>query len=164
MAPGQVVFDDEIVSATSLNRQPGRILDLALEKPVTIMRNEQAFALLRRELASSLFATSRRALTMVDFIQAVYLHMAGRRLADDQPYEWVTAFDHEDLQQMAGEVLAVFRRGRRGEGTWDEFDAVLHEWEESAWAARSSILEESFRAVDEEVPLTVPPASASGRE
>lgn len=156
-----MVLEDEILTATSLNRQPGRILDLALRRVVTITRNEQAFALLRRDLAANLIAASARAMTMVDFMHAVCLHIAGLGLAEDHPYEWITAFDREDLLQMVGEALAAFRQARSGEGTWDEFDAVLHEWQESAWTARSPLLRESFRATGKEVPLTIPPPAAS---
>lgn len=41
------VYGDELITATELNRQPGRVLDTAWERPVTITRNKQHFALLR---------------------------------------------------------------------------------------------------------------------
>jgi len=43
------IYSDELITATELNRQSGRVLDKALEPPVTITRNDQSFALLRRE-------------------------------------------------------------------------------------------------------------------
>ncbi|MCE2720285.1 MAG: hypothetical protein LW708_15980 [Anabaena sp. 49628_E55] len=42
-------YSDELVTATELNRQPGKVLDKAYEHPITITRNDQSFALLRRE-------------------------------------------------------------------------------------------------------------------
>ena len=48
------IYSDELISATELNRQPGRVLDIAQERPVTITRNDHAFALLRREQMAGL--------------------------------------------------------------------------------------------------------------
>ena len=45
----RLVYGDELITATELNQQPGRVLDLAMEHPVTITRNDQHFILLRRE-------------------------------------------------------------------------------------------------------------------
>ncbi len=35
------IYSDELISATELNRQPGRVLDIAQERPVTITRNDR---------------------------------------------------------------------------------------------------------------------------
>ena len=45
----RLVYGDELITATELNRQPGRVLDLTMDRPITITRNDQHFALLRRD-------------------------------------------------------------------------------------------------------------------
>ncbi len=40
----RLVYGDELITATELNQQPNRVLDLAMEHPVTITRNDQHFA------------------------------------------------------------------------------------------------------------------------
>jgi hypothetical protein len=38
------IYSDELITATELNRQPGRVLDKALEHPITITRNGSNFS------------------------------------------------------------------------------------------------------------------------
>jgi hypothetical protein len=40
----RLIYGDELITATELNQQPNRVLDLAMEHPVTITRNDQYFA------------------------------------------------------------------------------------------------------------------------
>ena len=151
------IFGDPIISATTLNRQSGSVLDRALRGPVTIMRNDEAFALVSRDLAARLFAGLEHASKVVELFEA-----ACDRLLRSSPlrpthvFEWISAFDEDDLLEMITEVLTAFHRAQSGERTWEEFDAVLHEWEESAWAARSPDLREALNSAGAEVPLTRP--------
>ncbi len=50
------LFGDQLVTATELNRRVGAILNMAMEQPVTIIRNNQYCALLPRELVAQLSA------------------------------------------------------------------------------------------------------------
>lgn len=50
------LFGDQLVAATELNRRVGAILNMAMEQPVTIIRNNQYCALLPRELVAQLSA------------------------------------------------------------------------------------------------------------
>ncbi|MFO0448078.1 MAG: hypothetical protein ACK52I_05315, partial [Pseudomonadota bacterium] len=60
------IYSDELVTATELNRQPGRILDKALEHPITITRNDQSFALLRREDVALFVKTAQHSREIVE--------------------------------------------------------------------------------------------------
>jgi hypothetical protein len=139
MAITQPVFDDVIVSATSLNRRSGEILDQALEKSVTIMRNEQAFALLRREQVAEMTALLRSAQQIVDLLHAIEQVRSGVAVDPANEFEWITAFTSNDLTEMAHEVYAAYARARSGEIPTEEVEAVIHEWRESAWAIRSAM-------------------------
>ena len=153
---GQPVFDDVIVSATMLNRRSGEILDQALERSVTIMRNEQAFALLPREQAAEMTSLLRGAQLVLDLIHTVDRVRSGASLDPADEFEWITAFEPADLKEMADEVYATYSNVRTGEVPLDELDAVIHEWQESAWAVRSPGLQVAYQADGDEVTLTEP--------
>ncbi len=162
MTTPAILFGDQIVSATTLNRQSGAVLDRALRGPVTIMRNEEAFALMSRDFVARLLAASEYASATVDLLQAACRRLLERRPLDPtHDFEWISVFDEEDLRRMISEVLTAFTRAQTGERTWEEFDALLHEWEESAWAARSPVLREAVNSAGEQVPLTRPVAPPS---
>lgn len=93
MAIAQPVFDDVIVSATSLNRRSGEILDQALDKCVTIMRNEQAFALLRREQVVEMTSLLRSAQRILDLLHAIELARSGVALDPQTNSSGLPRFD-----------------------------------------------------------------------
>ena len=156
MGAAQPVFDDVIVTATALNRRPGEILDQAMEKCVTIMRNEQAFALLRRDQAAEMTALLWYAHQILDLFHAIERVRSGAKLDPADEFEWITAFGPEDLKKMADEVYSAFARTRTGEIAPEEIEAILYEWQESAWAVRSPDVRAAFAAERNEVPLTEP--------
>jgi hypothetical protein len=151
------VFTDEIFTATDLNRRAGQVLDEAKRRPVTITRNDEAFALLLRKDASHLMETVFHGGHMVDLLTAISNYRrAGNDIQPGHSFEWLNAFDVDDLDTLQAEAYAAFREARAS-GSWDDFDAVLHEWQESAVAVRSEALAAAFAAPAEEVPLTPPP-------
>jgi len=164
MATARPVFDDVIVSATTLNRRSGEVLDLAWEKCVTIMRNEQSFALLRREQAAGMIVQLHRAQQILDLFHAIDRIRSGAALDPADEFEWLTAFALDDLKDMADEVYAAYTRAQRGEIPPEEADAVIHEWQESAWAARSPNVGMAFEAAADEAPLTEPILAPSSHE
>ena len=163
VTPG-LVFDDVIVSATTLNRRSGEVLDQAWEKCVTIMRNQQSFALLRREQAAGMIAQLHRAQQILDLFHAIGRIRSGAALDPADEYEWLTAFASDDLKDLADEVYAAYTRAQRGEIPPEEADSVIHEWQESAWTARSPNLRMAFEAPAAEVPLTEPVLAPTNRE
>jgi hypothetical protein len=156
MAGSQPVFDDVIVSATTLNRRSGDVLDQALERCVTIMRNDQAFALLRRDRAAALTALLRSAQRTLDLFHAIELVRSGTAVDPANEFEWITAFTLDDLKEMVNELYMASVRAGRGEIQPGEVNAIIHEWEESAWALRSPEARSAFDAAAEETSLTEP--------
>ena len=164
MANARLVFDDVIVSATTLNRRSGEVLDQAWEKCVTIMRNEQSFALLRREQAAGMVAQLHRAQQILGLFHAIERIRSGASLDPADEFEWLRALALDDLKEMGDEVYAAYTRAQRGEIPPEEADAVIHEWRESAWAARSPNVRMVFEAAADEVPLTEPIVAPSSPE
>jgi len=155
MAP---IFSDEIFTATDLNRHAGQVLDQAKHHPVTITRNDETFALLSRKDASRMTREASNAKLMASLATAISLYgMAAQMVPAEHPFEWVNAFGREELRELLVDVHGAFRGAVEGEGAWDNFEAVLHEWHESAIALRSDALIDAFAAPSgEEVPLTPP--------
>lgn len=149
------VFSDDLISATELNRQPGRVLDRALEHPVTITRNDHAFALLRREEMANLAKAATLTKTVVEIVNVAYQLSIGKQLGSEHPYGWLRVFDAEELSELVVEVVNVFRLCS-DTGEWETMDTVLHEWHESAIATSSPELAVAFNDDIDEVPLTQP--------
>ncbi len=94
---------------------------------------------------------------MLDLALALLkFHQSGQLIPTENPFEWLNAFDAEDLNDLLEEVSTGFHRARQGEVSWNEFDSILHEWQKSAWAARSTELAEAFAAPASECPLIEP--------
>lgn len=70
-------------------------------------------------------------------------------------YGWLRAFDGEELAELGSELHEAYHASRE-RGDAREFEAVLHEWRESAVAIASSEHEEAYLAEPNPVPLTPP--------
>lgn len=136
------VFSDEIVTAKELNRQPGRILDLALEHPVTITRNSEAFALMPREDVTALIQAAKVAGLAFEVTNIAFRLMEGERLAEEHSYAWLREFDRDDLKDLINDVTRTFEEFVGLPNAWAEVDAVVHEWQESALVIASGVLDE----------------------
>jgi hypothetical protein len=163
MSAQTAVFGDEIFTATDLNRRAGHVLDEATNRPVTITRNDEAFALLNRKDASRMVEAASNARRMVDLVTAISTYsLAGAQIPVGQAFEWLNAFDRDEIRTLLAEVHGSFRRAADAEISWDDFEAVLHEWHESAIAIRSDALAAAFSGPSEEVLLTQPTLTAAG--
>jgi hypothetical protein len=138
------VFSDEIVTAKELNRQPGRILDLALEHPVTITRNSEAFALMPRENVTALIQAAKVAGLAFEVTTIAHRLIAREKLAEDHPYAWLMDFDGDDLNDFINDVTSTFKEFSGLPNALFEVDGIIHEWHESALVAGSGVLDEMF--------------------
>jgi hypothetical protein len=118
------IFSDDLISATFLNRQPGKVLDLAATHPVTITRNEEAFVLLRREEIAKLAQGFEELKTVIEVLNAAYRLHGGVHLGSEHPYGWLRAFDSEELGELIEEILDAFRPGVDA-GNWEQLKAVI---------------------------------------
>jgi hypothetical protein len=139
------VFSDAIVTAKELNRQPGRILDLALEHPVTITRNSESFALMPRENITLLIQSAKAAGLAFEVTNLAFRVMEGEKLPKENPYAWMMEFDRNDLKDFVDSITSTFHRFSDSPEVWDEVDAVVFEWHESALINSSGVLDEFIK-------------------
>ncbi|MEH1852526.1 MAG: hypothetical protein V7L11_12755 [Nostoc sp.] len=154
------IYSDELITATELNRQPGRVLDKALEHPVTITRNDQAFALLRREEVTFLIKAATQSQAVVEALTVAFSLLLGKEIGSEHPYGWLSLFAEDDLQDFIKELSEAFRLIDSSTTRWEIIDAIIHEWHESAVAIASPELTAAFSAETNEVALTKPSAQS----
>lgn len=150
------IYSDELITATELNRQPGRVLDKALEHPVTITRNEQSFALLRREEVTFLVKAATQSKAIFEALTVAFSLLLGKEIGFEHPYGWLSVFDCDELQDFIKELSEAFRLIDSSSTAWEMIEAIIHEWHESAIAIASPELAAAFRAETDEIPLTKP--------
>lgn len=138
------VFSDAIVTAKEFNRQPERILDLALEGPVTITRNSEAFALLPREQVTALVRATQVTNLALEVTTIAYRLMKGEKVPVEHPYAWLMGFDRDELKEFVSDVSGTFYRFSGLPNAWFEVDSIIHEWHESALVIESGVLDEMF--------------------
>jgi hypothetical protein len=147
------IYSDEVFTSTDLNRRSGEVLNHARKNPVTISRNNEQFALMRREDAACLVSTLDKLKEVLDLFQAVISVAVGMPMAPT--YSWVKALSNSDRLTMAKEVLTECSKASTSED-WDALADMIYEWKETALVAESGIIQEVLGQPSEEVPLTVP--------
>ena len=150
------LFADEMYSSTDLNRRSGEVLDHATKRPVTISRNKEQFALLRRDYAAKLIKTARQFGPILDLLGSALSAVEGKEVP--LAMAWMKAFDTNDLRRMIREVLVASDKALQETNDWDCVDAIIHEWRESALVAMSGVLDETMNSPSDEIPLTDPRA------
>jgi hypothetical protein len=156
------VFADEVYTSTDLNRRSGEVLNHARERPVTISRNNEQFALLKREQAARLVRMADRTTRFLNLLSELHFAIAGE--APSPSYHWLKVFEKDDLEKMCGEILQAVRKSVVG-GEWDEIEAVIHEWHESALVASGGVLDSAmFQDPKDESPLPHPKSVPVGEE
>lgn len=150
------MFSDHLFSATDLNRRCGAILDAALRGPVTITRKDDAFALLRRDVAAHLSAVAHQATLFTEAQYAILkVRLEGDSMPYDHPYGWLKAFGLDDLKDMEAELLVSLVQVVN-ETDLEAVETSLYEWRESAIAILDGTLDEAFAKESNPVPLTPP--------
>lgn len=148
------VFADEVYSSTDLNRRSAEVLNHARLRPVTISRNTEQFALLRREEAARLVQTVKVLGGVVELLSEIQSAIAGQ--TPSHKFLWLKIFDKDDLKKMFSAVLGSTRNAFLENASFEDVEAVIHEWMESGSVAQSGVLESAMFEFAEEVPLPVP--------
>jgi hypothetical protein len=138
------MFADEVYSATDLNRRAGEVLDHARKRPVTISRNKEQFALLKREHAAKLIETSLQFGPTLDLVVGALGVAEGKE--PSASLVWLKAFDADELRQMIREVLAASATALHESENWASVSSIIHEWHESSLVATSGILEQAMNS------------------
>jgi len=149
------VFGDEVYTSTDLNRRSGEVLNHARERPVTISRNNEQFALLRRDQAAKLIRTANGIGAVVEVLSALQAAMTG----GEPPVQlkWIKVFDKDDQQKFCSELLSITREAALNHCDWALVDALIHEWRESGLVAQNGVLDNAmFNTEVDETPLPHP--------
>jgi len=64
----------------------------------------------------------------------------------ENPYAWLRTFDSDDLNDFVEEVRSTFEQFEDSPKAWEELDALIYEWHESALVIDSGVLDEMFSA------------------
>lgn len=154
MATAVALYGDQVFSSTDLNRRSAEILNSARNRPVTISRNGEQFALLRREQAAELFQSVTGLKGGMALAIAVVCSAQNEALPFE--YEWIKALDLEDRRTMCREVMETCLRASQGEVDWAEVDAVIHEWRETGLVTQSGVLDSARKSPEDHVRLGAP--------
>ena len=73
-----------------------------------------------------------------------YLLMQGETVETENPYGWLKTFDTDDLKDFVEEVRSIVHQFEGSPQAWEEIDALVYEWHESALVISSGVLDEMF--------------------
>jgi hypothetical protein len=152
---GLGVFGDEVYTSTDLNRRAGEVLTQARSRPVTISRNNEQFALLRRDDAASLIRTVNGIAGIIGIL--VETKSAIRGEEPSPRFSWLKVFDKDDLEKLCSEVLGATNHALNTQTDFESVTSLIHEWRESALVAQSGVIDAALFTEDgEETPLSHP--------
>ena len=137
------IYSDCIVTSSELNRRSGQILDTALTTPVTITRNNDSFALLRRELMANMAKGIEQTDKVSQLVNVAYKLSSGQEIESSNEFKWIEEFDSEERSELVNEVYEALELAKSTDD-WDEVRDVIHEWRESAIAIASEELDQTF--------------------
>lgn len=131
------VYSDELIPENTFNKEPGNVLDLAWKNPVTITRNQQYFALLRRDDLTQMMKVITISKKVLEILDIAYKLRLGEDVNSQHPFVWLKVFDSDELGEFITEILNAFQGLSSGINDWELLDAVIHEWQESAIAIQN---------------------------
>jgi len=153
------VYADKVFTATDLNRDAKRVLDSALNAPVTITRNDQLFSLMSRDLAARSLGMSVSLPQLLAAVAVVSSKLHGQKVVLPSALRWIEAFDVDDLEAMVEEVRQAAFAVMEERVDVSHVEAIFHEWRESGLASLSVGVGKAFRARADREALTPPLAS-----
>ncbi len=156
----ETVFQDQIITSTDLAQGTSAVLDQAEKRPITIVRQQQAFALLLRDTVATAFGNVNHLRDMASLFEAIARVASSDTLPANHPYHWISHFSRAELLAMSRE-LGDLQRKALEEGSWDEMEDAVYEWRATGRAIANQALTEAFTSESEEVPLTPPTFSES---
>ena len=146
------LFSDEVFTSTDLNRRSGEVLNHARKRPVTIARNNEQFAPIRREEAAGLIKAVAQLYELLDVFQAALTQVSG--LEPPPSVAWVTSLSEEDQRAMIQECLRAVV-----DEDWDGIGDLIHEWRESALVTESGVISQVMAEGEDEQPIEEPAAA-----
>ncbi len=138
-----IVYGDYLVTSSELNRRSGQILDTALTTPVTITRNNDSFALVKRDVMTNMANSIHVMDSFIELTSVIRRVDLGQEIEPSNGFKWVEEFDSEERCELLDEVIAALEKAKKI-NDWSVVGDVIHEWHESAIALASEELGEAF--------------------
>jgi hypothetical protein len=155
------LFSDAVFSSTDLQKRGSEVLDSARIRPVTISRNSELFALLKREQAATLIRSIDSIHPVIELVNA---SVAAIRNAPVKPaLDWIRALDVDETRDMCTEVLTLTLRALESESDWDDVYGAIHAWRETANLTIAGGIENVGLQPQAEIPLQAPEFAAEGK-
>ncbi len=75
-----------------------------------------------------------------------------QKIGAEHPYGWLKAFDADELNEFINDLMSAYRsvalqEPKNHEKAWNELEAIIHEWYESALAIANPELEVAFTQI-----------------
>ena len=142
------ILKDRVISATELNRRSGALLKEAVRRPITVLRSSGNVVMLSRERMARSFQAEEQSKTIQEIMSNLMTRLVSKSKKNVTPrYRWMNQFDDTDLREFAREYVEVFGRASSGLIEWNEVDALVHEWQESAIALQDKRLVREWKRV-----------------
>jgi len=93
---------------------------------------------------------------VIELIDVAYRLRLSEQIGSEHPFGWLKVFDNEELCELIAEVESAYRLVGSDSQAWDNLDALIHEWHESAIAINSKELAAAFDDELDEMLLTQP--------
>ncbi len=138
-----IVYGDYLVTSSELNRRSGQILDTALTTPVTITRNNDSFALVKRDVMTNMANSISVMDSFIELTSVIRRVDLGQEIESSNGFKWVEEFDSEERCELLDEVYSALEKAKKI-NDWSVVGDVIHEWRESAIAIASEELSEAF--------------------
>jgi hypothetical protein len=148
------LFSDEVFTSTDLNRRSAEVLNHARKNPVTIARNNERFALIRREQAASLVRGLTQMMEVMELAQGAVELRKNNPDAVPPGVAWIGAFDEENRLSMLTEVFAACGQASTDDA-WERVEELIHQWRESAAVVETGVLREAMESGPDEQPLPI---------
>src|SRR5664279_2319864 len=107
-----LLLEGPVKSTTQLSNETRSLLDLAAREPVIIQRERQQepIMLVNRRVAHRAFAAEQLLQQITAVLQYALSRTMGKTAGYPIEFEWLQAFDVEDVQEFAKEFVAAVQR------------------------------------------------------
>lgn len=139
---------EKLVTTTDLARNYRKVLDAAAKGPVSIPREQEkpAITLVARDMWQQASCAEQWIAAFAAIVYSCLAIMSGNDdLSLPYEFEWLREFDKDDVAEFLAEFSDAMRNATAGVRSWEEVEAVLHEWHHSALAIRDEELQARFK-------------------
>ena len=89
---------------------------------------------------------------IVELLNTAFRLLLNQKIGAEHPYGWLGVFDADELNEFINEVISAYRsvafqETKNFDKAWNELEAIIHEWYESALAITNPELEAAFTQI-----------------